>query len=108
MLVGLGLFVLGLLGITTAPPSLSAAENLLHLGSGSLFIAGAALLDRPNQLRGFLFGLGMLLVLAKALMVVARGATLGLHIPLVAIICLVAGVGSLLIAPLVGRTPPEG
>ncbi len=105
---GLGLIVLGLLGLTPPPPSLSAAENVLHIGTGSLFLASALLLNRPNQLRSFLFGMGILLVLAKAVIVAARWPDLGLHIPLIGVICLVVGVGSLLMTALMGRTPPEG
>ncbi len=105
-LVGLGLFVLGLLGLTPPPPSLSAAENLLHIGTGSLFLAGALLLNRPTQLRSFVLGMGILLVLAKVVIVAARWPSLGLYIPLVGVVCLVIGVGSLIIASLVCSEHP--
>ena len=100
--VGLGLFVLGLLGFTPAPPSFSIAENLLHIGTGSLFVAGAALLNKPNELQGFLFGMGILLVLATVLTVAARWPTLGLSLRLVWVNCLMVGVGSLLMATFAG------
>lgn len=106
-LAGLGLFVLGLLGLTPPPPSLSTAENLLHIGTGSLFLAGVLLLNGPNQLRGFLFGMGILLVLAKVVIVAARWPALGLHIPLVGVVCLVVGVSSLIIASLVRSEHPR-
>jgi hypothetical protein len=107
LLVGLGLFVLGVLGFAPPPPSMAMAENLMHIATGSLFLAGASLMSRPNQLQGFLFGMGILLVLAKVLIVVARWPEHGLHLPLVGVICLVVGVSSLLIASLVGSEPPR-
>ena len=110
--VGLGLFVVGLVGFAPSPPSPLAPdypENLLHIATGLFFMAASRwIVDDLPQLRAFLFGMGTLLVVAKAIIVVVRWPQLGFEITLVGAICLVAGVGSLLIAALVGRTPPEG
>ncbi len=106
--VGAGIFVLGLLGFMPSPPSplsLSLPENLLHLGAGSLFGASALLLDDPYQLRGVVFGLGILLVFSKVLIVIARWPDAGFHMPVVGVICFVSGVGSLLVAAFVGTRP---
>lgn len=106
LLVGAGLFVLGLVGFSPLLPTLEAPENLLHVATGSLFIGGALLLDDLGHLRSFMGGMGLLLVLGKAIIVGARWFDLGLfHLPLVGVICLVAGVCTLLVALFVGSGP---
>ncbi len=105
--VGLGLVVVGLVGVVPSPPSPlvpNYPENLLHIGTGLLFVAAGRLVaDNLQQLRAFLFGMGILLVLAKVVITAARWPNLGLEITMVGGICLVAGVGSMLIAALGGR-----
>ncbi len=106
--VGVGLFVLGLLGLAPAPPDLDLPENMLHLGLGSLFVGGGLLVNSLNQLRGFVGGMGGLLLLGKAVIVGTRWVDLGLHIPPVAVVCLVVGVASVFVAAFVGiGTPSE-
>ncbi len=108
---GAGLFVLGLLGLAPLPLSpfpMLIPEGLLHLGAGSLFVGGALAVHGLDYLRGFVGGMGGLLVGGKVILVGARWSELGLHLPLVGAICLLAGVGSLLVAAFVSvGTPPE-
>ncbi len=111
--VGVGLFMLGLFGMAPSPPSPlnpTFPENLLHISAGLLFVGGVLVTDRLEQLRVFVRGLGGLLVLSKVIILSVRWAEPGvhLHVPLVGVVCLVAGVGSVLITAFVStETPPE-
>ena len=111
MLVGVGLIVLALLGLASDPPSplnLSFPENLLHIGAGSLFVSHALVRTSLDHQRGFMIGMGALLVLAKVVIVLVRWPSLGFSITLFGAVCLVAGVGSLLLALFVGsETHPD-
>ncbi len=100
--VGLVLFVLGLVGFTSLP-HMTTSESVLHLGVGLLFFCGGLLMRDLGMLRTFLGGMGVLLLLGKVIIVSTRWFDEGfLHLPLVGIVCLVAGVTSLLIALFVG------
>ncbi len=108
---GLGLFVVGLVGIMPSPPTPLAPDspvNLLHIGAGLLFGAGVWVSNDLSQLRTFVFGMGTLLVLGKLIIGASHWPHLGPDTALVEIICFVVGVGSVLIAALIGRPPPEG
>ncbi len=114
ILAGMGLFVLGLVRIAPSPPSPinpTFPENLLHIGSGLLFVAGVLVSRTLEQLRGFVLGLGALLLLSKAIILPVRWADSGLFphgVPLIGVVCLVVGVGSLLTTALVRPgTPPR-
>ena len=104
--VGAGLLVLGLVGFSPLRPNPVAPENVLHIGTGLLFLGGVLLLNDLGNLRSFMVSMGLLLVLGKALIVGARWFDLGLiYLPLVGVICLVAGVGTLLVALFMGSGP---
>ncbi len=109
LVVGVGLLVLGLVGFVPALPlGPSPPHNLLHLGVGSLFVVAGFVFSSLRELRVFVGGMGAMLVLGKVILVLALWTDLGLHMPLVGIVCLIAGVGSMLAAALVGiGTPPE-
>ena len=109
LVVGVVFFVLGVAGLSPSPPSplyLSLPENLLHLGTGCIFFGGALLVDGPKQLRNFILGMGMLLIFGKVLIVLASWADKGFHPPVhttvAEVICLVLGLGSLLVAAFAG------
>ena len=109
--VGLGLFVVGLVGIMPALPAPLAPDapaNLLHIGAGLLFGAGVWVSKDLSQLRTFVFGMGTLLVLGKLIIGLSHWPQVGPDTALVEIICFVVGVGSVLITALIGRPPPEG
>ena len=83
LVVGVGLFVLGvvgLLGLTTyffiTPPK-EFAENFLHIGTGLVFICGWWLMDERGTSRTFLGGMGILLVIAKVVIMGGRSMDLG-------------------------------
>lgn len=108
--VGVSLVVLGLAGFASVPFNLTAPENVFHLGVGlTLFAGGLLLRDDPHHLRDFLGGMGLLLVLGKGTIVTARWMSEGsFHLPVVGVVCLVAGLFSLLLALFVGKaSPPE-
>lgn len=100
--VGFVLLTLGLVGFTSLPHS-TASESVLHLGIALLFFCGGLLLRDLGTLRTFLGGMGVLLLVGKGIIVSTRWFDEGfLHLPLVGIVCLVAGATSLLIALFVG------
>ena len=112
LVVGVGLFVLGvvgLLGLTTyffIPPPKEFAENFLHIGTGLVFICGWWLSDERNTLRTVLGSMGLLLVIGKIVIVGVRTIDLGFFtIHFVGVVCLVVGVISLLVALCIGRAP---
>lgn len=108
--VGVSLVVLGLAGFASVPFNLTVPENVFHLGVGlTLFAGGLLLRDDPHHLRDFLGGMGLLLVLGKGTIVTARWMSEGsFHLPVVGVVCLVAGLFSLLLALFVGKaSPPE-
>lgn len=99
LVVGAGLLAFGLAGFTLARPNMTAPENLLHLGVGLLFFIGGTLLEDLRMLRSFLGGMGVVLLLGKATIVSTRWFDERVfHLPLVGVICLVAGLISLLLA----------
>lgn len=106
--VGLGLFVFGLAGFTPSPLSSTAPENALHLGVGLIFFCGGLLVGERDPLRSFLGGMGLLLLVGKGTIVVTRWVDEGFfHLPQVGIVCLVAGVTSLLLAAFAGIGTPS-
>ncbi len=112
LVVGVGLFVLGLVGSLGLasyffiPPPSEIAENVLHIGTGLIFIFAWWLMDELSTIRTFLGSMGALLVLGKILIVGGRTYTLGfLTIDFVGVVCLVVGISSLLVALFVGRAP---
>ncbi len=103
LLIGAGLLILGLTGFTFARPNMPSPENLLHLGVGLLFFAGGTLLEDLRLLRSFLGGMGVVLLLGKATIVSTRWFDQGVfELPLVGVVCLVAGLTSLLLALFTG------
>ena len=106
LMVGAGLFVLGLVGFSPLPPDPVDPESLLHIATGSLFLGGALLLRDLDHLRSFMGGMGLLLVAGKAIIVGARWFDLGIfHLPMIGGVCLVVGVCTLLVALFVGSGP---
>ena len=108
--VGVGFIALSLAGFF-GPSDLnlfSPPENVLHLGSGCLFLGGVWVADTVSQLRGVVGSMGVLLVVGKAAIVVERWAYEGLdyYIPPVGVVCCAVGVGSILVAALAGRELP--
>ena len=109
LVVGVGLLVLGVVGLLGLssylfiPPPTEVAENILHIGTGLLFIGGWWLMDERGTARTFLGGMGLLLVIGK--MVIFGGRTIDLGyftIQFVGIVCIVVGVFSLLVAMFIG------
>jgi hypothetical protein len=106
--VGVGLFVLGLAGLSPFPPSSPFTENLLHLGTGSLYVGGGLLVDDLPHLRAFVGGMGVLLVLGKLVIVGGRWLEESFQVPLVGVVCAIVGISSLLVAAFVGGESPPG
>lgn len=111
LLIGAGLIVLGLTGFSVVPPDvLTFPENALHLAVGLIFCSGVLLLGTDaGKLRGFVGGMGGLLLLGKGTIIATRWASVGeFHLGLFGIICLVAGATSLIVAALTGGSdePP--
>lgn len=102
LVVGAGLLVLGLVGLSPFPPSPPLPENILHLGTGGIFIGAGLAMDEPAHLRGFVGGMGVLLVLGKAVIVGAHLIDHDFQVPLVGVVCAVVGTSSLLVAAFVG------
>ena len=112
LVVGVGLFgmgMVGLLGLTSyffIPPPEEFAENFLHIGTGLVFICGWWLMDERGTSRTFLGGMGILLVIAKVVIMGGRSMDLGfITVHFVGVVCLVVGVSSLLVALFIGRAP---
>ena len=110
LVIGVGLIVLGmlgLLGLTSLffiPQPAEFAENILHIGTGLVFIGAWWWIDELGYMRAFLGSMGLLLVLSKIVIVGGRTISLGfLSIDFVGVVCLVVGVCSLLVALFVGR-----
>lgn len=108
LVIGAGLLALGLSGLTLDHPHVTAPENLLHLGVGLLFFIGGTLLEDLRMLRSFLGGMGVALLLGKATIVSTRWFDERVfHLPLVGVICLAAGLTSLLLALFAGSDAPS-
>ena len=106
LVVGVGLLVVSLISLLPSPPSplrLELPENLMHIGTGFLFIGGSLLFHGANHLRGFLVGMGLLLVVGKALLIAMNWSDADYHRTVIAVICLVAGLGSVIVAALAGN-----
>lgn len=107
--VGMGLFGLGLVGLSPLPPNMITPENIMHLGVGLLYVCGVWLIGAAfDLLRAFVGGMGLLLVLGKGVIIAARWADLSfLHLPAVGVVCLLAGLTALILALFVGIGAPS-
>ena len=110
LMIGVGLLVLGMVGVLGLasyffiPQPAEFAENVLHIGTGLIFIGAWWAIDELRNMRIFVGGMGLLLVIGKIVIVGGRTISLGfLSIHFVGVVCLVVGVCSLLIALFIGR-----
>ena len=112
LLVGAGLFVLGLAGLldltsySFMPQPVELPDHVLHTCTGLLFIGGGWVMQDLGTIRFFVGGMGLLLVLSKIVLLGGRTYALGfLSFHFVGIVCVVVGVSSLLVALFIGRAP---
>ncbi len=108
VLIVLGVFgVLGRTSFFFIPQPAEFADHVLHIGTGLIFIGAWWLIDELANMRAFLGGMGLLLVISKIVIVGGRTISLGfLSIDFIGVVCLVVGVCSLLIALVIGRGAP--
>lgn len=109
VVLGVGLFVLGVVGLWSNSPNLAAPESLLHIGGGLLFFFGGLLLAGFRILRFFVGGMGLLEVFGKVFIVGMHSFDLGfIDLPLVGVVCMIAGLSALLMSLCVSiGTPPR-
>ncbi len=112
LIIGVGLFVLGVVGVLSLtsfffiPKPAEFAENMLHIGTGLIFIGAWWFIDEMGSMRTFVGGMGLILVIGKMTIVGGRTIDLGfLTFHFVGVVCLVVGLCSLLIALFIGRGP---